>query len=192
MLSLRPGSRVWISATRSGANAATRSSDSPSAANGGGARHRFPRHGERDDLDRRDHLARLDDRERRQCAEGHRLVDEVETVEPVAVEDQEAARLGEEVGASGEGGRGRDIRAGDGGGDAVGRRVLAQIARIEPCRDDMGHAGSGQRLDIGSAQEPAFLEHRRAELEAMRQDRAVRLADWDFAEFHLLMPEAIC
>ena len=46
--------------------------------------------------------------------------------------------------------------AGDGGGDPVGRLVLAQIARIEPRRDDIGHPGRGQRLDIGRAQDPAL------------------------------------
>ena len=105
----------------------------------GGARDRVLGHGERDDFDRRDHLARLDDREGRQGAERHRLVDQVEPVEPVAVEHQEAARLGVQIGASGKGRRRRDIRAGDDGGDAVGGLVLAQIARIEPRRDDIGH-----------------------------------------------------
>ena len=95
MLSFSPGSRVWISATRRGANAATRSSGSALGREGGGARHRCLRHRERDDLHRRHHLPRLDDREGRQGAERHGLVDEVEPVEPVAVEHQEAARLGD-------------------------------------------------------------------------------------------------
>ena len=155
---------------------------------GGGARDRLLRHRERDDLDRRDHLARLDDREGRQGAERHGLVDEVEPVEPVAVEDQEAARLGEQIGAAGEGRRRLDIGAGDGGGDPVGRLVLAQIARIEPGRDDIGHPRRDQRLDIGRAQDPAFLERGRAEAKAVRQDRARRLADRDFAESHTLKP----
>ena len=38
----------------------------------GGGGNRLFRHRERDDLDRRDHLARFDDRERRQRAERHR------------------------------------------------------------------------------------------------------------------------
>ena len=128
MLSFSPGSRVWISADP--ARHEGRDPQQLSALGGerGGARHRVLRHGERDDLDRRDHLPRLDDREGRQGAERHRLVDEVEPVEPVAVEDQQAARLGEQIGAAGEGRRRRDIRAGDGGGDPVGRLVLAQIA----------------------------------------------------------------
>ena len=80
------------------------------------------------------------------------------------------------------------LAPGDGGGDPVGRRVLAQIARIEPRRDDMAHPGRDQRLDIGRAQDPAFLERGRAEAQAVRQDRARRLADRDFAESHALMP----
>jgi hypothetical protein len=82
------------------------------------------RHGERDDLDRRDHLARLDDGEGGQGAQRHRLVHQVELVEPVAVEHQQAARVGKQGGASGE--RGRDRVFAPRHGDKVAA-VLAQI-----------------------------------------------------------------
>src|SRR6185437_10906777 len=59
------------------------------------------RRGERDDLDRRYHLSRLNDRVFRQRAERYRFVHQVEPIEPRAVEDQEAARLGVEIGAAG-------------------------------------------------------------------------------------------
>jgi hypothetical protein len=87
---------------------------------------------ERDDLDRGDHLLGLDRREWRQSAERHRLVDQVEPVEPFRVEHQKSSRLGEEVGAAREGGRRFDLRPGCGRSDPPGRLVLADVAGFEP------------------------------------------------------------
>ncbi len=150
MLSLRPGNRVWTSATRRGRNAATRSSFSPSRRirrRIGGGGNRGLRHRERDDLHRRHHLARLDDRVGRQGSERHRLVDQIEPVEPVAVDDEEALCRGEQIGAAGKGGGGRDVGAGGGGGDAVRRLVLAQHrrARGAPRRHGRGRRRRSRR-----------------------------------------------
>ena len=77
----------------------------------------------------------------------------------------------------------------DGGGDPVGRLVLAQIARIEPRRDDIGRPRPRRspRHRPRDSTRP-FLERGRAEAKAVRQDRARRLADRDFAESHTLKP----
>ena len=49
---------------------------------------------ERDDLDRGDHHPRLDHGKGRQRAEGDRLVNQVQPVEPLAIEDQNTTRPG--------------------------------------------------------------------------------------------------
>jgi len=78
-------------------------------------------------------------------------------VEPIAVEHQEAARLGEQIGAAGECCSGRDVRPGRGGGDPPGRRILADVARIEAGDDDMVEPGAGDRPEIGRRQDPPFF-----------------------------------
>ncbi len=81
--------------------------DAQQAADGGGDRAAalddVARRGEGNDLDRRHHLLRLDERVGRQRRQRHRFVDEVERVERVAVDDAEPVRIGEEVDAAGEG-----------------------------------------------------------------------------------------
>ena len=142
------------------------------------------RHGERDDLDRRDHLARFDDSKGGQGPEGHRLIHQVEAVEPVAVEDEKAARLGKQIGAAGKGIGDGDVGPRRGGRDAGGGLVLPQIAGFEPCHDDMRQAGRSDRVEIGARQHAAFLQGGRAELQAVREDRPFRLGYWHLTEFH--------
>jgi hypothetical protein len=91
---------------------------------------------ERDDLDRGDHLLGFDHREWWQSAERHRLVDQVEAVEPLRIEHQKSPRLGKEIGAAREWRRRLDLRPGCGGSDPPGGLVLADIAGFEPGDDD--------------------------------------------------------
>src|SRR6185312_5972106 len=101
---------------------------------GGDAGARFDRlfwRGERDDLHRRHHLARLDDGVFGQGAERHRLVDEVEPVEAGTVEDEQAARFGMQVGPAGKRVGRADIDARRRLGDAEGGGVFLYIAGIE-------------------------------------------------------------
>ena len=87
---------------------------------------------ERDDLDRGDHLIGFDRREWRQSAERHRLVDQVEPIEPFRIEYQKSPRHGEEVGAAGERGRRFDLPPGCGRRDQRRGLVLADITGFEP------------------------------------------------------------
>ena len=140
--------------------------------------------GERDDLDGGDHLPRLDHRKWWQRPEGHRFVDEVEPVDPLARENQQSARLGVEIGAPGERCGHRDAGPDRRRSDPPRRVVFADIAGFEPGDDDRRQAGRGDQLDIGRRQHPPFFERRRAELEAVRQDGTRGLGDRDLAEPH--------
>ena len=87
---------------------------------------------ERNDLDRGDHLLGFDRREWRQSAERHRLVHQIEAVEPFPIEDQKSSCLGEKVGAARERACRFDFRPSCGRGDPPGSLVLADIASFEP------------------------------------------------------------
>ena len=152
--------------------------------NCGAARDCIFRHSERNDLDGRDHLSRFNHRVRRQGAEGHGFVDQIELVEAVAVKNQQAFGIGKQVGAAGEGGGGRDPRPSDGGGHAVGRRVLADIARFEANDGDLLDPGAGDCRDIGGGKDAAFLQHGRAKPQAVDEDCAFGLLGRDLAEMH--------
>ena len=114
----------------------------------GAAANRLGGRGERDDLDRGDHLPRLDDRERRQSAEGDRLIDEVEPVDPPGLENQDPARLGKKVGAAGERCRRLDLGSRCRRGDPPRRFVLADIVGFEPGDDNPRQAGGGDQLEV--------------------------------------------
>jgi hypothetical protein len=139
---------------------------------------------ERDDLDRGDHLLGFDRREWRQRAERHRLVDQIEPVEPFRIEHQKSPRLGEEIGAAREWGRRFDIRPGCGRSDPPGGLVLADIAGFEPGDHDPRQARGSDQLDIGMRQHPRLFQRRCPELEAVREDRPFGLGDGDLAELH--------
>ena len=72
--------------------------------------------------------------------------------------------------------------------EAVTLGTLPQFAIVEPRRDDLAHARRTLRFDIGLAKDPAFFQCGRAEAKAVRQDRACRIADRDFAESHSTKP----
>jgi hypothetical protein len=150
----------------------------------GAARDHFFPHRERDDFDRRHHLLWLDDRVGRQRAQGHRLVDEIELVEAIAVEDQQALCLSEEIGAAGKGGGTANAGSGDCSRNPRGRRVLADIAGFEPDDGDLVDPRGGDLREITGRQDTAFLECGFAEAEAMDEDRAFRRLDRNLAELH--------
>ena len=87
----RSAARSGSAAARQGRNGATRSSG-PSASAVRQRSSSARRDGERDDLDGRHHLPRLDHGMLGQRGERHRLVDPVEAVDPVAIDDQQSAR----------------------------------------------------------------------------------------------------
>ena len=64
------------------------------------------------------------------------------------------------------------------------RRICVIWPRIETRDDDPLEPGGGDRVEVGARQYPAFFQDRRAELQAVREDRAFRLGKWNFAKFH--------
>jgi hypothetical protein len=152
--------------------------------NGGRARHRGLGHRERNDLDRRHHLFRLDHGIGGQGPQGHRLVDQIEPVEPLAIENQQSLGLCEQIGAAGERRGGRDPRAGGSGGDAIGGGVLADIARFETDDRDLVDPRRGDFQQIGRGQDATLLQRDLAQPQAVDEDRAFRLGNRGFAEPH--------
>jgi hypothetical protein len=76
------------------------------------------------------------------------------------------------------------VGAGGSGGDSGCRLVLADVTGIEPRRDDALDPGGGDQRNIVRRQDTPFLQHCRAEPQAMRQNGARRFAYRDFTEFH--------
>jgi len=104
--------------------------------------------------------------------------------EPGAVDDAEAPRLGEEIGAPGEGGGDTDIGSGDGLGEAAGGGILAEFIRREPCRDDRRQPRLGERRDVLGAEDATLAQCPTGQLDAMREDRPWRIRDRDLAKCH--------
>ena len=107
-----------------------------------------------------------------------------EPVEPIAVEHQEATRLGEQIGAAGEGRRHSDVFAG-----AACRRPGRQPRphanrrdRAAPRRPGRARRRRSARRRPMTARGP--FQHRRAEPQAVRQDRVHRFTDRNLAEPH--------
>ena len=89
------------------------------------------------DLHRADHLARDHRLVGRQRRDRDRLVDGVDGVDAGGLDEEHAGLRREEVGAAGERALDGRMGSGDGLGEAQRRLVLADIARLEPDRDDL-------------------------------------------------------
>ena len=142
------------------------------------------RGGEGDHLDRRHHLARLDQRVGRHGAERHGLVEKVEPVHPLAVDHREAVPFGEDVAAPSEGIAERQPRPADRAGDGLRRLVLAHVVSLQP--------GAGDALDLCALQHPdvvcrehaALLEGAARQAHAVGEDEPFRVRDRHVAEDH--------
>src|SRR5262249_60030086 len=92
----------------------------------------------------RHRAARLQDVVGRQRRTGDTLVERVEAAEPLAIDDDDAASLGEEVAAAGEGRSGGDAGVPERRGEASGRLVLADVAGLEAGGRPGGSGGPGE------------------------------------------------
>ena len=141
-------------------------------------------HREGDDLDGRHELLGVHRLEGGHRGDGDGFVDPVDRVEGGAVDHRDAAHIGVEIGAPGEGGGLGDVVAGGGGGDALGGRVLADVAFLEARRDDFGDAGRLQGRDVVGAQQAALLEGLGAGRLGVRQDGAGSAGGGNLSELH--------
>ena len=114
---------------------------------------------ERNELDRRDHLA-LDHRlVGGKRGKGDGFIDAVDAVDLGAVDHQHAGLGRKQVGAAGKGALDIDAVTGDGLRDAGGGDVLGDVTIFQPHHHDFLDARAGQRLDLGVTDRGAFLEH---------------------------------
>jgi hypothetical protein len=139
---------------------------------------------ERDDLDGGDHLPGFNHGKGRQGTKRDSLVDEIEPVDAFAIEDEEPARLGKEIGPAGERHSGGNSGSDSSSCYPLRRLVLADILGIEPRDGDCGEPGGGDHADIGTRQHSTFFERSRPELQAVGEDRTFRLVDGDLAKPH--------
>src|SRR5690606_28385536 len=114
----------------------------------------------------------------------HGLVDEIDFVDQGRVEHSETARSGEQVAATGSGRADPEIGAGGRARHHLRRRVLVEVARLQPRGDDGCAAALAQGLDIRGRQHRALLERAAANAPAVGEDRALGLAQRDLAELH--------
>ena len=129
-------------------------------------------------------MARLDHGEGRQRRHGQRFVDQVEDVEPLWIVDDQSGDLGEQVGATGEGGARPQVDAADGFGHPCRRLVLGDVAGLVARRDDGNDARLRQRRHVVGREHPALLEGVFADLEAVGEDGADGLVEGRPTEDH--------
>ena len=181
-LSRIPGSRVWIRPTVRACSGARRSIGPPLSRDLDAALYHGARRGEGDHLDRRHHLARLDQGVGCHGAERHGLIEKIEPVHPRIVDRSEAVRFGKDVAAAGEGVAERESRPADRAGDGLGGLVLAHVLGFQ--------TGAGDGLDLRLQQHGYVLGRKHAPLlegaagqaHAVGEDQPLRLCDRHVAE----------
>lgn len=144
--------------------------------------------GERNDLDSGEHVAFLNRLKGRHGRYRDRFVDQVEGIQPVAVNDGDSARRGEDVAPPGKHAAHAGVVAAQNlGGGACGL-VFVDVARLQPRGDDFAVARLPQGRDVVAIQPVAFLEHPPIQAHGMGQKRAFCLVEWCFTKTHGLSP----
>src|SRR5690606_20220390 len=100
------------------------------------------------------------------------------------VDQEQAALLGDQVAAPGEGGGGAGAGAGEGGGDALGRLVLVDVAGLQTGGDDALDAGGRQRRDVLGGKAAALLEGQAVLAQRVGEQRALGLGGGQACEDH--------
>ena len=183
-LSRIPGSRVWIKPTvRALQRGKTQHRpalfrDLDAALDDGARR------SEGDHLDRRHHLARLDQGVGCHGAESHGLVEKIEPVHPRIVDHSEAVRFGKDVAAAGEGIAEGEPRPADRACDGLGGLVLAHVLGLQAGAGDGLDLRFQQHLDILDREHAPLLEGAAGQAHAVGEDQSLRLCDRRVAEDH--------
>ena len=142
------------------------------------------RRGEGDHLDRRHHLACLDQGVGRDGAESHGLVEKIEPVHPRIVDHGEAVRFGKDVAAAGEGIAEGEPRPADRACDGLGGLVLAHVLGLQTGAGDGRDLRFQQHLDILGREHAPLLEGAAGQAHAVSEDQSLRLCDRHVAEDH--------
>ena len=146
---------------------------------------------ERNDLDRGHHLAGIDHGMFGEGGQGHRLVDAVEAVDPLAVDQQQSAFARMQVGPAGEGRRGLDRGARDQRCQFRRRLILAHVGPA----DAQGHHGfdprTTQTLHVLRREEAALAEDDVVGLDAVREHGTFGVIESEAVEFHGLSGSAL-
>ena len=142
------------------------------------------RGGEGDHLDRRHHLAGLDQREGGNGAEGHGLVEQIEAVDPRRVDHGQPMGLGEDVAAAGKRRAERDPGAAERPRDRLGGLVLAHVVGLQAGAGDGLDPGLPQHRDVVGREHVPFLEGAARQTHAVGKDQPVRAGDRHLSEYH--------
>ena len=147
----------------------------------------FTGHGERNHLDRREHLALAHRPRPRQRGHGQRLVDRVEPIDVRHREHEEAIGRREQVAAPGK--RPPDTHPGAGEGLRRGLRryILHHVAGVDPRPRDHFEPFPLQEFGVRAAQHPALFERPAAGTYAVREHDAGRVCNLEPTELHTLL-----
>ena len=121
---------------------------------------------------------------RRQGRGSDRLVDGVEPVDSVGVDDREPRNFSEQIDPSSERRRAAQMRAGETLGKLKRRVILADVAVLQARRQNTRRARRRQCEPALAGQGVALLEREAVNPDRVRENGALSLLDWRWAEFH--------